>query len=520
MNKKIYAFELDSVCNSTDEINYVLDNVVFKTIVVDGDILVLSLNQLADSTFIISCIKDNDMRKVLMELIKFKRIIVNPYGKYFTAVQYINDKIDSWIKNKNSDFIFSIINCLNISDENQREFILKNLQNCLRNCDLKTFKYNLENKKTELKITDQDINFLVDYAEFLILISLEDICDTDRYNKRENKANIFRDCINIAVEVLQERESTTLLAEKLTSLRKNIESSFSKNTDKDSRSNWIKLNKSDKNMIACVNQEDKKCLNEIETIINVCYNLTIENSIEGMDSITTVKDNTFSSDVQPFPLHENLLSCAATKAYFLKRYQMVKNLYEKNHHIYYKEDGAPSIHIFSDKQKKNWRSIIRCLSGVDFKNYDICWEEKIKKAKKAKGWNIIKKFLISTLILFFINFFIGSLQNLPSIFLEQNTLCAALYAICEKIISLKILLNFIIPIIFILLAVFLSDMASSKKKLSNTYDLLCGEDNKQDRKTFKRLLLKIKEKERLSCWKTTLIKHIKCKHKNDGDDNN
>ncbi len=58
MDKYIYALELDSVCNSQKELSYALDKVLYEYIALNGNKIVLTFNQLADSTFIISFLKD------------------------------------------------------------------------------------------------------------------------------------------------------------------------------------------------------------------------------------------------------------------------------------------------------------------------------------------------------------------------------------------------------------------------------------------------------------------------------
>ena len=44
MNRYVYLSDLDSVCNSQEEIKYALDKTLYENIVLNGDIVVLSFN--------------------------------------------------------------------------------------------------------------------------------------------------------------------------------------------------------------------------------------------------------------------------------------------------------------------------------------------------------------------------------------------------------------------------------------------------------------------------------------------
>lgn len=43
LNRYVYLSDLDSVCNSQEEIKYALDKTLYENIVLNGDIVVLSL---------------------------------------------------------------------------------------------------------------------------------------------------------------------------------------------------------------------------------------------------------------------------------------------------------------------------------------------------------------------------------------------------------------------------------------------------------------------------------------------
>ena len=170
LNRYVYLSDLDSVCNSQEEIKYALDKTLYENIVLNGDIVVLSFNQLADSNFIISFLNDNVMKEVLINLFECGRIVVSKYKSkdiiISSAVRYIMQQIDKQIKSlelsENNDFIFSAINCLNIENNKQKIIILTILKETLIYNDLNYLCKELGSKSlsNEIEISENDILLL------------------------------------------------------------------------------------------------------------------------------------------------------------------------------------------------------------------------------------------------------------------------------------------------------------------------------------------------------------------------
>lgn len=210
LNRYVYLSDLDSVCNSQEEIKYALDKTLYENIVLNGDIVVLSFNQLADSNFIISFLNDNVMKEVLINLFECGRIVVSKYKSkdiiISSAVRYIMQQIDKQIKSlelsENNDFIFSAINCLNIENNKQKIIILTILKETLIYNDLNYLCKELGSKSlsNEIDISENDILLLKNYAEFLVRISLGNISYIDEKTEKITK---FTECVDIACSALK-----------------------------------------------------------------------------------------------------------------------------------------------------------------------------------------------------------------------------------------------------------------------------------------------------------------------------
>lgn len=88
MRKQVYLFELDSVRKSDEEIT-VGQKALYDEIVVNGNTVVLTYNQLVDSRAFFSLLNDKDYYESLIELCKEGRIRVSQYGDLRTISQYI-----------------------------------------------------------------------------------------------------------------------------------------------------------------------------------------------------------------------------------------------------------------------------------------------------------------------------------------------------------------------------------------------------------------------------------------------
>ena len=102
MRKLVYLFELDSVRNSDKQMKLAM-KALFREIVVNGNSVAVTFNQLIDSRFFLSLINDNRWADHIVSLFRSGGIRISQFGQYRTAAQYlIGQALDS-----KEEYIFS-----------------------------------------------------------------------------------------------------------------------------------------------------------------------------------------------------------------------------------------------------------------------------------------------------------------------------------------------------------------------------------------------------------------------------
>ncbi len=101
MKKYVYLFELDSV-RKTDEEIITGQKALYNEIVRNGNIVVLTCNQLIDSRGFFSLLHNKDYYDNFIKLFQSGSICISQYGDIRTISQYLIDNIS-----KNQDFIYS-----------------------------------------------------------------------------------------------------------------------------------------------------------------------------------------------------------------------------------------------------------------------------------------------------------------------------------------------------------------------------------------------------------------------------
>lgn len=112
MNKSVYLYELDSVRNSKEEIQYAQER-MFQEIILNGNQVILTMNQLADSRAFLAAIENEDTFEPFFELCQKGVIRISQYGMLRTPSQYFQGKIEEFLKkaekteSEKSAFIYS-----------------------------------------------------------------------------------------------------------------------------------------------------------------------------------------------------------------------------------------------------------------------------------------------------------------------------------------------------------------------------------------------------------------------------
>jgi hypothetical protein len=103
LHKYVYLFELDSV-RDTDEEIIAGQKAIYREIVENGNIVVMTFNQLVDSRGFFSLFNNNKYRENLLRLFKEGHICISQYGDTRTIVQYLLNSIDA-----SKQFIYSAL---------------------------------------------------------------------------------------------------------------------------------------------------------------------------------------------------------------------------------------------------------------------------------------------------------------------------------------------------------------------------------------------------------------------------
>lgn len=434
LNKHVYLSDLDSVCNSKKEMKYALDKILYENIVLNGDIVVLSFNQLADSNFIMSFLNDDIMKEVLINLFECGRIVVSKYksGEVIisSAVRYIMQQIDKKIKSHDNDFIFSAVECLNIKNNKQKEIILNILKETLVYNDLNYLDNELS--LSEIDIDEKNIKLIKNYAEFLIRISLSNISYISEKNGEITK---FTECIDIACSALKNTNEN--IYNELSDLKERMD------PKEQSRSKWIKkyTNGDDKPQEVEV---VKNKLREVEVVIDTCYNLAVESSISQVTSI----DDTIDKE-----------------KYFIERYNQILNNYQLNDHQYFLFGKNIELYEFTDIQKEYWQSAIRIIKSNNFNiQNNKSLQENIKNYRTVRIIGSFAILILTLLIIYSSGFMIDVMFNKFKVYVR------------------------ILGFIFDIIAIILGDAIGYLLNIPNSFELFANKSQKYDMKNCKNII--------------------------------
>lgn len=102
MHKLVYLFELDSTRNSEEQMESAM-KALYREIVMNGNTVAITFNQLIDSRFFLSLLNDDKWSDSILKLFQSGGIRISQYGQFRTPSQYlIHQALDS-----NEDYIFS-----------------------------------------------------------------------------------------------------------------------------------------------------------------------------------------------------------------------------------------------------------------------------------------------------------------------------------------------------------------------------------------------------------------------------
>ncbi len=267
MDKLVYLFELDSVRNQEAEIKKA-QKALFEEIVLNGNKVVLSFNQLTDSRAFLNLLEYKDTYDYIMELFKFGVIKISMFGSCRTPSQYIQNSLDKCISGE-STFIFSGIP---VKSDDDIELLIKPIKEALQYSDVTRMSEVFKNHKD--KYDENKINFIEKYIEMILLVSREKIAHNPPKLTDKHSYEYYMDLIlNKSYNVMKNTENDSAFLKNYSDaveLLKKIYQLLKTTKTTGNRSNWLKeLSGYGKDKDVCI----------ANAIIDLCYNYTIEDSI-------------------------------------------------------------------------------------------------------------------------------------------------------------------------------------------------------------------------------------------------
>lgn len=308
MNKLVYLFELDSVRKLPHEIN-LGQKAMYDEIVVKGNTVVLTFNQLTDSQAFLCALEDEKRHSQIIELFKLGKIKISLFGKYRTASQYIINAIEKCIENLqqatkqngtsrnkvlNKDDHSFIFSSWPIDPTDQS--LMENIVKSLKYNDLNLLNELLEKQKqlcNENAVTYsqkiKDLEKIISYVKLIIHIDMYEIpyipARQEKLTTLSQYIDLVLDHYHIAKSPLGEYSNIKLSKASIQAFRSalikisQLKQSFlaQKNTklyNINSRSDWYNKIKEE--------SADNEIKYMEKVIVDMCHNYTTESSINGI----------------------------------------------------------------------------------------------------------------------------------------------------------------------------------------------------------------------------------------------
>lgn len=274
MNRFVYLFELDSVRNSPAELE-AGQRALFEEIVKNGNIVVLTFNQLADSEAFLCAVKDEAVFEQILALFSAGVLKVSQYGTIRTASQYIQNSIQKCIDASDNSFLFSGLPVRHTETQ-----LLEKLLNVLKYSDLGCLEQLLEQEQDPVQ--RERLKYIARFMRMILLLSVE---QPARHPAKMEKSPGFVDWMDRITPVLRAfadwrhavpaclescaGELEALLPETL-ALLEDVSARLGDDSMRNNRTNWVTL-------MEDLPESDQRRL--AEAVVDLCYNYTVEASI-------------------------------------------------------------------------------------------------------------------------------------------------------------------------------------------------------------------------------------------------
>ncbi|MCD7838735.1 MAG: hypothetical protein LUG65_07470 [Clostridiales bacterium] len=290
MNEYVYLYELDTVNKSLGEMQAANER-MYQVLVNEGDLLVLTYNQLGDSVLIGEWIQNERMSDLLVNAMDNRvgesgensqsvrrdksrnRVVISPFGKLESCVEYIQENalrnsINRYNKGfPDKEYIFSALPFLQEEyDRYPRHVIYCHMLDALTRANvnyLDILKEPEQPSKQEKRvyIKAEHVEALKKYVRFLLRVNLSGVkyLDKQKYQYR------LYDCVQVFLQEVDVSPTARAFLNEVV-------------TDKsDGRSEVLNILR-DRKFEAAADETQVKM--EAEAAVNFCYNWQLERNIE------------------------------------------------------------------------------------------------------------------------------------------------------------------------------------------------------------------------------------------------
>ena len=295
MNKLVYLFELDSVRNSEEEIKKA-QKAMYEEIVLNGNIVVMTMNQLSDSLGFLTAVNDNDTTQHILALFQAGVLRVSPFWQdertlIETPSQYLQIHIDECLSEEENEFYFS-----GCSIEKNDCYFIRDIKSALQydNPGLigkyknKTlFSLRSLNGKTDEEMKLKVLEDIETFVRMILQMSGDTLAINPAKDFNSSRSmiqflNVFTGKWNpgmVKNSTLSFSTNTKTVDDALTI----IEACKDKVNNDNNRSQWYKA--------IMESEGDVDSLQMAEAIIDLCYNYACEDSILGISRHYTNDDS-------------------------------------------------------------------------------------------------------------------------------------------------------------------------------------------------------------------------------------
>lgn len=450
MKKLVYLQELDSVRKTKEEIEQG-QQALFEEIVINGNIVVLTYNQLADSRAFTCALENEDTYKNIKQLFQNGAIKVSNFGNISTASHYVQNSIE---KCKKGTYLFS-----GIPVKHEDQELLQAMEEAFMYSDPSKLDCFFEDTRYEKK----NIELLQRYIRMMLFLSVY------RPGNHPPKKEIRYGFIDYMREkiflvdtekIFSENAQAQIYYKEAVQLLHQLSEAIPQN-NKNNRSYWVDSVKE-----ASQIREKSRCM--AEAIIHICYNYTMEESI---------------ADITKHYEEGNMKSFEKDYIYRLEKYW--KEFEMELHQLPYVESNEWQSYEFDFPKWDTAERIIAADKSIYRKKQEnnlqnsedqsVLYEYNIKKERKKwshrRIWLIARQMLNALLyvaVFCLIDWVMGNVEDIISQFLDVSI--SALDAVLVFLIN-ALIFTVLLGIISSLISVFfkLPDILECIEAIGNCF---------------------------------------------------